>query len=108
MSNWRASSHLPTVVFLHGFTGSASTWREVRDEFKDKYRTIAVDLTGHGKTTVPDDPERYSMEEQIEDLETLFEHFRLGLLLFGRLFDGRTNCIGVYDPLSRTGESTDS
>ena len=50
------SSHLPTVVFLHGFTGSASTWREVRDEFKDKYRTIAVDLTGHGKTTVPDKP----------------------------------------------------
>ena len=71
MSKLEGGSHLPTVVFLHGFTGSASTWREVRDEFKEKYRTIAVDLTGHGKTTVPDEPERYAMEEQIEDLEAL-------------------------------------
>ncbi|HEX5564848.1 MAG TPA: 2-succinyl-6-hydroxy-2,4-cyclohexadiene-1-carboxylate synthase [Sporosarcina sp.] len=68
---------LPAVVFLHGFTGTSATWREVRDEMQGKYRTIAIDLTGHGKTTVPGKPERYSMEEQIEDLEALFEHLKL-------------------------------
>lgn len=83
-------SHLPTVVFLHGFTGTASTWREVRDEFKEKYRTIAVDLTGHGNTTVPVEPERYAMEEQIEDLEALFEQLSVdSCYLVGYSMGGR-------------------
>ncbi|MCG7342517.1 2-succinyl-6-hydroxy-2,4-cyclohexadiene-1-carboxylate synthase [Sporosarcina sp. ACRSL] len=72
--------HLPAVVFLHGFTGTSATWKEVRNELKGKYRTITVDLTGHGNTTVPESPERYSMEEQIEDLEALF--VQLGLDTF--------------------------
>ena len=32
---------------------------------KGKYRTIAVDLTGHGKSTIPEDVNRYSMEQQL-------------------------------------------
>ncbi|WP_252503897.1 2-succinyl-6-hydroxy-2,4-cyclohexadiene-1-carboxylate synthase [Sporosarcina sp. Marseille-Q4943] len=82
--------HLPTVVFLHGFTGTSATWNEVRNEFEGKYRTIAIDLTGHGKTTVPDKPERYSMEEQIEDLEALFELLALdSFYLVGYSMGGR-------------------
>ncbi|MFC5602347.1 2-succinyl-6-hydroxy-2,4-cyclohexadiene-1-carboxylate synthase [Sporosarcina koreensis] len=81
---------LPEVVFLHGFTGTSATWREVRDELQGKYRTIAIDLTGHGKTTVPDKPERYSMEEQIEDLEALFEQLKLdSFYLVGYSMGGR-------------------
>ena len=58
--------------------GSTATWREVRQNvFTGSYRTVAVDLTGHGKTTVPEDPERYSMEEQIEDLETFLSMLAL-------------------------------
>lgn len=81
---------LPTVVFLHGFTGSTRTWREVRDELKGSFRTVAIDLTGHGKTTVPQYPERYSMEEQIEDLHLLFEQLSLNsFYLVGYSMGGR-------------------
>ena len=84
------NTDLPSLVFLHGFTGSSSTWREVRNEFKENYRTIAIDLTGHGKTTVPDTPARYAMEEQIEDLESLFEHLGLNsFYLVGYSMGGR-------------------
>lgn len=61
----------PTLLFLHGFTGSTVTWREVSKLLEAQYRIICVDLTGHGKTTVPKDPDRYSMEQQILDLEDL-------------------------------------
>ncbi|WP_432360137.1 2-succinyl-6-hydroxy-2,4-cyclohexadiene-1-carboxylate synthase [Sporosarcina sp. UB5] len=85
----KGEPHLPTIVFLHGFTGSTKTWDEVRNEFNG-YRTIAVDLTGHGETSVPDKLERYSMEEQIEDLEALFEHLELNsFLLVGYSMGGR-------------------
>ncbi|MBE1555464.1 2-succinyl-6-hydroxy-2,4-cyclohexadiene-1-carboxylate synthase [Sporosarcina limicola] len=88
--------NLPVIVFLHGFTGSTATWREISKLLEGKYRTIAVDLTGHGKSTVPQDAERYTMEQQIEDLEELFEtllldHFTLiGYSMGGRVALGYT------------------
>ncbi|MHA6260230.1 2-succinyl-6-hydroxy-2,4-cyclohexadiene-1-carboxylate synthase [Sporosarcina sp. CAU 1771] len=63
---------LPAIVFLHGFTGSAETWNEVSSFLEGKFRIVAVDLTGHGKSGVPESPERYSMEQQVEDLESVF------------------------------------
>ena len=69
----QGEENLPTIVFLHGFTGSTTSWREITKLLKGKYRTIAVDLTGHGKSTVPEDIDRYSMDQQVEDLEELFD-----------------------------------
>lgn len=37
------------VLFLHGFTGTRETWREVCSNLTD-YQCILVDLPGHGKT----------------------------------------------------------
>lgn len=71
---------LPVIVFLHGFTGSTATWREVLEQLRGNYRTVAIDLTGHGKTTVPEEVSRYTMEAQTADLEALFE--QLGLERF--------------------------
>src|SRR6185312_8657841 len=68
---------LPTIVFLHGFTGSTGTWREISKRIAGDFRTVAVDLTGHGKTAVPEDVARYVMEQQVEDLEELFETLSL-------------------------------
>lgn len=82
--------HLPTIIFLHGFTGSTATWREVLEQFKGSYKTIAIDLTGHGKTTIPENPERYSMEEQIEDLNELIDELSIqSFYLVGYSMGGR-------------------
>ena len=39
------------IVFLHGFTESIEIWDNFIEELKDKYRIIAIDLPGHGKTS---------------------------------------------------------
>ncbi|WP_318617675.1 2-succinyl-6-hydroxy-2,4-cyclohexadiene-1-carboxylate synthase [Sporosarcina sp. YIM B06819] len=81
---------LPTVVLLHGFTGSTVTWQEVTELFEGKFRTVAIDLTGHGKTAAPEDIARYSMTQQVEDLEALFDKLSLErFALLGYSMGGR-------------------
>ncbi|MFL5624255.1 MAG: 2-succinyl-6-hydroxy-2,4-cyclohexadiene-1-carboxylate synthase [Ktedonobacteraceae bacterium] len=52
----------PTLVMLHGFTGSAAGWGNHLDTL-DAYgwRVIALDLPGHGQSDAPDDPQRYAL-----------------------------------------------
>lgn len=82
--------HLPTIVFLHGFTGSTTSWCGITKLLKGKFRTIAVDLTGHGKSSIPNDIDRYSMDQQVEDLEELFSALALNqFMLVGYSMGGR-------------------
>jgi 2-succinyl-6-hydroxy-2,4-cyclohexadiene-1-carboxylate synthase len=51
----------PTVVFLHGFMGSAEDWADVAEAIDGRYRCIAADLPGHGASLrLP--PEHYTVE----------------------------------------------
>ena len=84
------SNSLPVIVFLHGFTGSTATWLNVVDMLGGEYKTVAVDLTGHGKTAVPKELSRYSMAEQIADLEALVDKLKLtSFTLVGYSMGGR-------------------
>ncbi|GKV55913.1 putative 2-succinyl-6-hydroxy-2,4-cyclohexadiene-1-carboxylate synthase [Sporosarcina sp. NCCP-2222] len=86
----------PAIVFLHGFTGSSSTWRDAMNTLKDDFSVFAVDLTGHGKTSTPLEADRYSMSEQVADLDDLFSKLQLSRFIFvgysmgGRLAIGYT------------------
>lgn len=80
----------PTIVFLHGFTGSAKTWSKVAAALPS-YKIVLVDLLGHGKTAVPEDASRYIMELQVRDLQVLFEKIELAeFVLVGYSMGGRT------------------
>ena len=86
----QGEKNLPAIVFLHGFTGSTISWREITKLLKGNYQTIAVDLTGHGKSTIPEDIDRYSMDQQVEDLEELFTELSLDqFILVGYSMGGR-------------------
>ncbi|HEX5139078.1 MAG TPA: alpha/beta fold hydrolase [Planctomycetota bacterium] len=37
-----------TLVFVHGWCGDRSFWREQLDVFAEKYRVVSLDLAGHG------------------------------------------------------------
>lgn len=79
-----------TVIMLHGFTGSTKSWYEVIDQLPSDIRIIAVDLTGHGQSSVKIPVERYQMEEQIEDLQALVVHLGLNrFTLIGYSMGGR-------------------
>ncbi len=40
-----------TVLFIHGFGGDLSTWMFNQGAIAEQFRTIAVDLPGHGAST---------------------------------------------------------
>ncbi len=56
------------LVLLHGFTGSATTWVPAMDRLSPGYRTVAIDLLGHGRSDAPGDAHRYGFEQSARDL----------------------------------------
>ncbi|MEO9110599.1 MAG: alpha/beta hydrolase [Jatrophihabitantaceae bacterium] len=40
-----------TVVLIHGFSDNANTWRRVVPALATRYRVVALDLPGHGRST---------------------------------------------------------
>ncbi len=51
----------PPVVILHGFTGSTRSMAGVAAGLEDAFRTIRIDLVGHGQSEAPRDPSLYAM-----------------------------------------------
>ena len=77
------------LVFLHGFTGSTRTWHNIAPYFSD-YKTVLIDLIGHGQTDSPMDPERFSMDAQLNDLDAIFGRLELKqIALAGYSMGGR-------------------
>lgn len=58
------------LILLHGFTGSAATWRDQSAMMAGSYRVLAIDLPGHGLSDAPA-IERYRMERVAADLAQL-------------------------------------
>ena len=85
---WNESAE-QVLVTLHGFTGSTATWRNLAKALPH-VRIVAIDLMGHGKTMVPEEASRFSMEEQLTDLEAIFAQLHLGKFsLLGYSMGGR-------------------
>lgn len=60
-----AGSGFP-LVLIHGLNGDLTGWALAMPEFSKYYRTIALDVRGHGGTSKPDQP--YSIKGFSEDL----------------------------------------
>lgn len=73
----------PALLLLHGFTGSAETWRPFLPALAARRRVIAPELIGHGRTAAPADAARYRMDECVADLLALLD--RLGVEEFAVL-----------------------
>ena len=80
----------PPMVLLHGFTGSAESWRTHVAVFRNKFKTVAVELLGHGASDSPADPARFRMDRCVEDLAAVFDHLGLARVdLLGYSMGGR-------------------
>ncbi len=77
------------LLLLHGFTGSAVSWRPFADAWGG-FRTISVDLIGHGETDSPPEETRYTMERCTSDLTTLLDRLGVGrVAVLGYSMGGR-------------------
>lgn len=78
-----------TLVFIHGFAGNATQWRNQLTHFSSLNRVVAIDLRGHGRSEAPENGQ-HSMDDLIGDLETAFRQLRLPqrFVLIGHSFGG--------------------
>lgn len=78
------------LVLLHGFTGSAQTWRPFCGAWGRRARLIMPDLIGHGETDAPADPARYAIARAAGDLRSLLDQMGIGKAdLLGYSMGGR-------------------
>jgi pimeloyl-ACP methyl ester carboxylesterase len=54
------------LVLVHGWGADHTSWRPVIDQLTTRYRVIAVDLRGHGRSQAPDGP--YVLADLADDL----------------------------------------
>jgi len=67
----------PTLVFVHGLSGSSSAWAEYERFFSEKCNVLSYDLRGHGKSPKPKRYKDYAMEHLVEDLHELLAHLKI-------------------------------
>jgi len=79
-----------SILFLHGFTGSAKDWKEVAPKVNPLFNTIALDLIGHGKSSSPVDIKFYKSDEIVKQILFVTDHLKIEkVILFGYSMGGR-------------------
>jgi 2-succinyl-6-hydroxy-2,4-cyclohexadiene-1-carboxylate synthase len=58
----------PPLLLLHGFTASTATWDPLRSLLAPRFRLLALDLIGHGRSDAPADVTRYTLEQCSQDV----------------------------------------
>ncbi len=92
---YRDSGDGPTLLLLHGFTGSGADWQDVFAQPINGYRVIAPDLRGHGRSTNPSGVFRFA--DVSRDIFALLD--RLGIDRVKAIgMSARTPCCTWPDP----------
>lgn len=66
-------SGMKTILFLHGFTGSASDWDEIFSLLPSNYKLIAIDLPGHGKSSSKSEIYFYQEDFLMKIIDKIYE-----------------------------------
>ena len=63
------------LILIHGLNGDLTGWALVLPEFSKHYRTVALDVRGHGGTSKPDQP--YSIKGFAEDFHQFMKQLKI-------------------------------
>jgi pimeloyl-ACP methyl ester carboxylesterase len=75
------------IILLHGFGSKKEIWKPQIKDFSKKYRVIAFDRRGTGRSERPDNP--YTMEDLLNDIYGLIDYLQIrSTHLIGRSFGG--------------------
>jgi pimeloyl-ACP methyl ester carboxylesterase len=96
------------LVFVHEFAGDWRSWEGQMRFFSGRYRAVTYSARGYLPSDVPEDPERYSQDFQVEDLRGLMDALEIdrahicGLsmgsyttLLFGLKYPDRAHSLTI-------------
>src|SRR5438128_2193712 len=65
----------PVILFLHGFPEFWYAWKNQLAEFGKDHQAIAPDLRGYNLSDKPGELDAYRMENLVEDIRALADHF---------------------------------
>lgn len=71
----------PHAVLLHGSGGSAALWYPALAALAERRHVVAVDMPGHGETSIPAWPSPGTMERMLEWLAEFLDRFDWPLLV---------------------------
>ena len=96
-----------TIIFLHYWGGSASTWSLVTPLVSDLYPTVAVDFRGWGASTGPQERDAYSIAALAKDVEDAIAalHIRRAILV-GLSMGPKVSQLVAAHMCSKTGGGT--
>ncbi len=96
-----AATRATTLVLLHGFTGRAANWEPLFDAMAlPGMRIIAIDMLGHGQSSAPENPARYTMQYCQSDILAVLTELGVApgeAILLGYSMGGR---IALYTAFS--------
>ena len=70
--HYQVSGDGPALYMVHGIGSRRSTWNPLISELSEYYTCVSYDLRGHGDSVVLPTP--YSLQDMVEDVESLREH----------------------------------
>jgi len=82
------------MVLSHEFAGDITSWEPQVNYFSRRYQVITYCHRGYPPSAVPDDPEAYSQDLQVEDLYRLLNHLGIKQAHIGGLSMGGTLTLG--------------
>ncbi len=84
----RSGQGSPLLVFLHGMGSSSATWTRCMELLQGRHQVLAIDLLGHGASPVPDDPELYTRDGALADIDELLAEVAEPAVLVGHSLGG--------------------
>jgi pimeloyl-ACP methyl ester carboxylesterase len=67
----------PTLVFVHGVSGSSSAWHPYEARFRHDCNVLTFDIRGHGRSTKYRRSSDYAITHFVEDLRALLRHLAI-------------------------------
>jgi len=67
----------PTLVLIHGVSGSSSAWWPYEKIFENKYNILTYDIRGHGMSKKYPHYEDYEIKNFINDFEDLLKYLNI-------------------------------
>jgi pimeloyl-ACP methyl ester carboxylesterase len=84
----REAGNGPAVVLLHAGAGHSGQWRPLIDRLAGRFRVLACDLSGYGKSPPFPPDTRYTLDEEVRFLAPVFERAGEAFHLVGHSYGG--------------------
>jgi len=67
----------PTLIFVHGLSGSSSAWIKYEEKFEKTVNIVSLDLRGHGKSKKLENYEDYEIKKIAQDIFELVGYLKI-------------------------------